>query len=70
MDGAVTVPLSRHVVAEGKSAVVLPCTNPALAPVLDVTGFPGRGGWLVRISDAAGAVLCSIMITGMEETNG
>ncbi len=74
MAETVSVPVSRYVVGEGKVAVVLPCKNPALAPLLDVTGFPAdgphHGGWLIRVSDAFGTVLWSVMIDGTESDKG
>jgi hypothetical protein len=58
------IPISPDVVADGRGVVALPCTNPRLSPTLDVCGFPGIG-WYVRVQDAFGTVVFSVMLKGM-----
>lgn len=51
-------------VASGREVVPLPCVNPALSPTLDVVGFPGQG-WNVRVKDACGTLVFSLMLEGL-----
>lgn len=63
------LPISPEVVAAGRRVVDLPCTNPALSPTLDVIGFPltdgSFGGWYLRVTDAFGTNVWSVMLKGM-----
>ena len=64
------IDISPEAVASGRVVVALPCVNMALSPTLDVVGFPltdGQfGGWYVRVRDAFGTNLFSVMLKGIE----
>lgn len=63
------IDISPESVASGRVVVALPCVNMALSPTLDVVGFPltdGHfGGWYVRVRDAYGTNLFSVMLKGL-----
>jgi hypothetical protein len=59
----VFIDISPEAVASGRAVCVVPCTNPALSPTLDVIGLPGIG-WEVRVRDAFGTVVFSVLLKG------
>lgn len=51
---------------DGRQVVAMPAANPRLGPTLDVIGFGGHG-WYLRVKDALGTVVWSIMLEGLDD---
>ena len=52
--------------ADGREVVALPWSNPRLSGTLDVIGLAGQG-WYLRVTDACGTVVWSILLEGLDE---
>ena len=60
------IDISPEAVAPGRAVIAMPSVNMALSPTLDVVGFPltdGQfGGWYIRVRDAFGTNVFSVML--------
>lgn len=63
---ATTIGIPMDAIALGREVIAMPCANPALSPTLDVIGFPGLG-WNVRVKDAYGTLVFSLMLEGIAD---
>jgi hypothetical protein len=59
------IALSRESAASGMQVIVMPCVNPMLSPLLQLSGIRGKG-WYIRVVDAFGTIVWSIMLEGIE----
>lgn len=59
------IDISPEVIAAGRAVCVVPCTNPAHSPTLDVIGYLGIG-WNIRVKDGYGTLMFSVLFKGIE----